>query len=210
MAGSATASIPRRAHRPRRSRRRARARVARARAAAGAGRRRPRRRARPSRRGCIRRLAARSSRPCSRRWTRAASPPPGPSRSSRPRGAGYAVVNAEVAAAAEASAGRVVAFARSEPGERFLAELESGLDAGARGIKLHTSLPGYDFSHPQLPVAFALAAERRAPDPLPHRAARCRRSRATSRACSSAIPARRSSSRTARSPICTRLRALGY
>ncbi len=80
-----------------------------------------------------------------------------------PRGAGYAAVNAEVAAAAEASGGRVVAFARSEPGEGFLAELESGLDAGARGIKLHTSLPGYDFSHPQLPDAFALAAERRAP-----------------------------------------------
>ena len=35
-------------------------------------------------------------------------------------------------------------------------------------------------------------------------AARCRRSHATSRACWSAIPARRSSSRTARSPICTR------
>ena len=57
----------------------------------------------------------------------------------------------------------MVAFARSEPGERFRRELESGLDAGARGIKLHTSLPGYDFSHPQLDVAFALAAERRVP-----------------------------------------------
>ena len=56
-----------------------------------------------------------------------------------------------------------MAFARSEPGERFQAELEAGLDAGARGIKLHTSLPGYDFSHPQLDVAFALAAERRVP-----------------------------------------------
>jgi predicted TIM-barrel fold metal-dependent hydrolase len=80
-----------------------------------------------------------------------------------PRGVGYADVNAEVAAAAAASGGRVVAFARSEPGERFQLELESGLDAGARGIKLHTSLPGYDFSHPQLGIAFALAAERRVP-----------------------------------------------
>jgi uncharacterized protein len=80
-----------------------------------------------------------------------------------PVGAGYAAANAEVAAAAEASGGRVVAFVRSEPGEHFRSELESGLDAGARGIKLHTSLPGYDFSHPQLDVAFALAAERRVP-----------------------------------------------
>jgi uncharacterized protein len=80
-----------------------------------------------------------------------------------PRGAGYAAVNAEVAEAAAASGGRVVAFARSEPGERFQAELEAGLEAGARGLKLHTSLPGYDFSHPQLDVAFALAAERRVP-----------------------------------------------
>jgi predicted TIM-barrel fold metal-dependent hydrolase len=80
-----------------------------------------------------------------------------------PPGAGYAAANAEVAAAAEASGGRVVAFARSEPGEHFQAELEAGLDAGARGLKLHTSLPGYDFSHPQLQVAFAVAAERRVP-----------------------------------------------
>ena len=80
-----------------------------------------------------------------------------------PRGAGYAAVNAEVAEAAAASGGRVVAFARSEPGERFQAELEAGLDAGAHGLKLHTSLPGYDFSHPQLDVAFAVAAERRVP-----------------------------------------------
>ncbi len=52
---------------------------------------------------------------------------------------------------------------RSEPGERFQAELEEGLAAGAGGIKLHTSLPGYDFSHPDLGVAFALAAEARVP-----------------------------------------------
>ena len=52
---------------------------------------------------------------------------------------------------------------RSEPGERFRAELEDGLAAGAGGIKLHTSLPGYDFSHPDLGVAFALAAEARVP-----------------------------------------------
>jgi len=80
-----------------------------------------------------------------------------------PLGTGYAAANAEVAAAAEASGERVVAFARSEPGEHFLDELEAGLDAGARGLKLHTSLPGYDFSHPQLEIAFAVAAERRVP-----------------------------------------------
>jgi predicted TIM-barrel fold metal-dependent hydrolase len=80
-----------------------------------------------------------------------------------PRGSGYGAQNAEVLAAAAAAPGRIVPFCRSEPGERFGEELESALDAGARGIKLHTSLPGYDFSHPQLDVAFALAAERRAP-----------------------------------------------
>jgi predicted TIM-barrel fold metal-dependent hydrolase len=80
-----------------------------------------------------------------------------------PPGAGYAAANSAVLAAAEASGGRVVAFARSEPGAHFRAELEAALDAGARGIKLHTSLPGFDFSHPELDVAFALAAERRVP-----------------------------------------------
>jgi predicted TIM-barrel fold metal-dependent hydrolase len=79
-----------------------------------------------------------------------------------PAGAGYAAANAEVLAAAEAD-DRVVAFCRSEPGDRFAHELTAALDAGARGIKLHTSLPGFDFSHPALDDAFALAAERRAP-----------------------------------------------
>jgi uncharacterized protein len=80
-----------------------------------------------------------------------------------PPGAGYAEANAEVLAADAASGGRVSAFCRSEPGERFRAELSAALAAGACGIKLHTSLPGFDFSHPELEVAFALAAERRVP-----------------------------------------------
>jgi hypothetical protein len=80
-----------------------------------------------------------------------------------PRGAGYGAANADVLAAAEASAGRVTAFCRSEPGEQFEAELTHALDAGARGIKLHTSLPGFDFAHPGLAVAFALAQERSVP-----------------------------------------------
>jgi len=80
-----------------------------------------------------------------------------------PPGAGYAGANAEVLRAAGASGGRVTPFCRSEPGPRFRDELTSALDAGARGIKLHTSLPGFDFSHPQLDDAFALAAERRVP-----------------------------------------------
>jgi predicted TIM-barrel fold metal-dependent hydrolase len=78
-------------------------------------------------------------------------------------GTGYRAANAELLAAQATADGRIVAFCRSEPGERFEAELTGALDAGARGIKLHTSLPGYDFSHPQLDVAFALAAERGAP-----------------------------------------------
>jgi predicted TIM-barrel fold metal-dependent hydrolase len=79
------------------------------------------------------------------------------------RGSGYAEANAEVLAAASAGGGRVVPFCRSEPGERFRSELTAALDAGARGVKLHTSLPGFDFSHPDLEVAFVLAAERRVP-----------------------------------------------
>jgi predicted TIM-barrel fold metal-dependent hydrolase len=81
----------------------------------------------------------------------------------QPRGAGYAGPNADVLAAAEVSDGRVVPYCRSEPGERFQDELSAALAAGARGIKLHTSLPGFDFSHPGLELAFALAAERRVP-----------------------------------------------
>ncbi|HEY3614600.1 MAG TPA: amidohydrolase family protein [Gaiellales bacterium] len=80
-----------------------------------------------------------------------------------PRGRGYDAANDELLAAAAAAPGRIVPFCRSEPGERFVRELERALDAGALGIKLHTSLPGYDFAHPQLDVAFALAAERRVP-----------------------------------------------
>ena len=79
------------------------------------------------------------------------------------QGTGYGAANAELLEAQATAGGRIVAFCRSEPGERFEAELTGALDAGARGIKLHTSLPGYDFSHPQLDVAFALAAERRVP-----------------------------------------------
>jgi predicted TIM-barrel fold metal-dependent hydrolase len=80
-----------------------------------------------------------------------------------PSGAGYATANAEVLAAAAAGGGRVVPFCRGEPGERFQGELTAALDAGAGGIKLHTSLPGFDFSNPALDLAFALAAERRVP-----------------------------------------------
>jgi predicted TIM-barrel fold metal-dependent hydrolase len=80
-----------------------------------------------------------------------------------PPGAGYGEANAQVLASAASSGGRIVPFCRSEPGERFRDELETALAAGALGIKLHTSLPGFDFSHPQLDLAFALAAERRVP-----------------------------------------------
>ena len=80
-----------------------------------------------------------------------------------PRGTGYDTANRMVLRAAAEAGERVVPFCRSEPGERFGAELEAALDAGARGIKLHTSLPGFDFSHPQLDLAFALAAERHVP-----------------------------------------------
>ena len=54
-------------------------------------------------------------------------------------------------------------FCRSQPGDGFAAELERALDRGARGIKLHPANGLFDFSHPELRVAFALAHERRVP-----------------------------------------------
>ena len=105
---------------------------------------------------------------CSRPWTPAASPAPARSRSSLRPAAGYAAANAEVLAAAAASDGRVLAFCRSEPGERFLAELTAALDAGARGIKLHTSLPGFDFSHPAAGRRLRAGRRARRADAVPH------------------------------------------
>jgi len=57
----------------------------------------------------------------------------------------------------------LVPFCRSEPGDGFARELERALDRGARGIKLHPANGLFDFSHPELRVAFALAHERRVP-----------------------------------------------
>ena len=57
----------------------------------------------------------------------------------------------------------LVPFCRCEPGDGFGAELERALDRGARGIKLHPVNSLFDFSHPELRVAFALAHERRIP-----------------------------------------------
>lgn len=75
----------------------------------------------------------------------------------------YRARNDAILAAARASGGRLVPFCRSEPGEGFTAELERALDAGACGIKLHTSYHRFEFSHPGLADAFAIAQERRVP-----------------------------------------------
>ena len=121
-----------------------------------------------------------------------------------PPGSGYAGGQRRRARGRGGGGGRVVPFCRSEPGERFRGELEAALDAGARGIKLHTSLPGLDFSHPA--ARPRLRARRRAAraDALPHRPRRTAVRARPRRACSSATRARRSCSPTARSPTCTR------
>ena len=75
----------------------------------------------------------------------------------------YRARNDVVIAAARESGGRLVPFCRSEPGEGFARELERALDDGARGIKLHTSHHRFEFDHPGLADAFAIAHERRVP-----------------------------------------------
>ena len=75
----------------------------------------------------------------------------------------YPALNDELLDQCVATAGRLVPFCRSEPGDGFAAELERALDRGAAGIKLHPTDGVFDVSHPDLRAAFALAAERRVP-----------------------------------------------
>ena len=75
----------------------------------------------------------------------------------------YPGLNDRIVEQCAESGGALVPFCRSEPGGGFAGELERALDRGARGIKLHPANGLFDFSHPELRAAFALADERRVP-----------------------------------------------
>jgi predicted TIM-barrel fold metal-dependent hydrolase len=76
---------------------------------------------------------------------------------------GYSAANDMVIDQAQASDGRLFAFARLDPHDEPLAELERTLDRGARGIKLHPRAEQFALDHPALAPVFELADERRLP-----------------------------------------------
>lgn len=76
---------------------------------------------------------------------------------------GYRGPNAAVIAAAQASGGRLVAFARLDPRDDPAGEARRSLDAGARGLKLHPRGDSHALDDPQLEPVWALAHERRLP-----------------------------------------------
>jgi len=77
--------------------------------------------------------------------------------------AGYPPANDAVLDACAASAGRFVALVRVDPNAPgALAEARRGLDAGARGIKLHPRSDAFGLPHPVVDELVALADERRA------------------------------------------------
>ncbi len=61
---------------------------------------------------------------------------------------GYPLANDRVLEAADASAGRLVAFCRVDPHAHALPEARRCLDAGARGIKLHPRAEQFTLSEP--------------------------------------------------------------
>jgi predicted TIM-barrel fold metal-dependent hydrolase len=76
---------------------------------------------------------------------------------------GYRAPNAAVIAAAEASGGRLVAFARLDPRDGPAEEARRSLDAGARGLKLHPRGDSHELDDPALDAVWALAHERQLP-----------------------------------------------
>jgi predicted TIM-barrel fold metal-dependent hydrolase len=76
---------------------------------------------------------------------------------------GYSQANDRVIAEAEASGGRLVAFARLDPRQDPVGEAERCLDRGARGIKLHPRAERFNLHEPEVEPIFALAHERRVP-----------------------------------------------
>ncbi len=75
----------------------------------------------------------------------------------------YAEANAELAAAARDSGGRLHALARLDPADEPLRRAEEALDAGAMGLKLHPRGEEFTLDDPRLDDVFALADGRRLP-----------------------------------------------
>ncbi len=76
---------------------------------------------------------------------------------------GYRDANTAVVAAADASAGRLVAFCRVDPREDPAPELARCFALGAQGVKLHPRAEDFDLRHPGVREVMAAAAERGAP-----------------------------------------------
>ena len=79
---------------------------------------------------------------------------------------GYPPANDRVLAAAAAAPDRLVAFARVDPRAAAVAEARRGLDAGARGIKLHPRAEGFTLDGRGIPALGenAVTLTRRYPD----------------------------------------------
>ncbi|HZQ16767.1 MAG TPA: amidohydrolase family protein [Gaiellaceae bacterium] len=75
----------------------------------------------------------------------------------------FRAANDRTLAAAAASDGRLIPFARLDLNETPIEEARRCLDAGARGIKLHPRAQGFTATDERLGPVFALAAERRVP-----------------------------------------------
>jgi len=76
---------------------------------------------------------------------------------------GYRRPNAAVIAAAQASGGRLVPFARLDPRDDPAGEALRSLDAGARGLKLHPRGDSHALDDPLLAPVWELAHERHLP-----------------------------------------------
>lgn len=75
---------------------------------------------------------------------------------------GYRAANDRVLAARDASGGRLEALVRVDPNDPgAVDEARRGLDAGARGIKLHPRSDRFGLPHPTVSRLVALAGERR-------------------------------------------------
>jgi predicted TIM-barrel fold metal-dependent hydrolase len=75
----------------------------------------------------------------------------------------FRAANDRTLAYAERSGGRLIPFVRLDLNESPLEEARRGLDAGARGIKLHPRAQRFDSTDDRLGPVFELAAERRVP-----------------------------------------------
>src|SRR5207342_1832549 len=77
--------------------------------------------------------------------------------------AGFREANDLVLAAAQASEGRLVPYARTHPEPGDEAELHRAIDRGARGVKLHPLRGRFGFDDPGVERAVRVAHEQRVP-----------------------------------------------